>query len=77
MIGCIIYAFSFISLSGKTLELLTTNQRKRVEMHFNWYMESRKGKQNPNMTLEEYLPIKKRDAYIFIVVEIIALLVFI
>jgi len=49
-------------LRGKELPELTHKQANRVGKNFEIYKASRKGRQNPDMTIEEYLPILQKQA---------------
>ena len=77
LIMSIVYACMYMPLRKKTFDTLTPKQLKTVEKNYARYMKTRKGKQTPDMTIEEYLPIIQKQGLTFLIVALIMLPVYI
>ena len=77
MIMSIVYAIQLMPIRGKSLHQLNPAQMKRVEKFFQIYMRTRKGKQTPNMQMEEYLPILQKQALRYLIMAIVILPVYV
>ena len=77
LIMSIVYACMYMPFRGKTLEQLSPKQQATVEKNFSRYMLTKKGKQNPNMSIVEYLPILQKQGLTFLIMAIIILPVYI
>ena len=73
LIASIIYACLLMPLRGKTFYQLNQAQQKRVEKNYRKYMNSRKGRQTPYMTIEQYLPILQKQALTYLIMAIVIL----
>ena len=73
LILSIIYAFTLMPLRGKNFQQLAPKQQERVERYYNKYMTTRKGKQTPNMNIEEYFPILQKQALTYLISAIVLL----
>ena len=71
LIMSIVYACLYMPLRGKEFESLCEKHKKRVEKNFSRYQKTRKGKQNPDMTAEEYLPILQKQGPRFLIAAIV------
>jgi len=71
LIMSIVYACLFMPLRGKNMYQLSPSQQKRVEKHFNQYMQTRKGKKTPYMQIEEYLPILQKQGLTYLIMAIV------
>jgi len=52
----IIYAIQFFPMRGKTPDMLTGDQKRRVHSEYQKFMRTRKGRRNPNFTIDEFYP---------------------
>ena len=77
LIFSIVYACMYMPLRGKSYTELTPAQKEKVAKVFNSYLRTRKGKQTPNMIVEEYLPILQKQALTYLIVAIIMVPVYI
>jgi len=77
LIMSIVYACMYMPLRGKTLQQLTLKQQERVGKNFKSYMATRKGKQNPDMSIEEYLPILQKQGLTYLIMAIVILPIYI
>jgi hypothetical protein len=77
LIVCIVYACMYMPLRGKTFALLTPSQQQKVEKNYNRYMNSIKGRQNPSLKIEEYLPIIQKQALVYLITAIVVLPIYI
>ncbi|MCL2060025.1 MAG: hypothetical protein FWH01_13400 [Oscillospiraceae bacterium] len=64
-------------LRKKSFDTLTPKQLKTVDKNYTRYMKSRKGKQTPDMTIEEYLPIIQKQALTYLIMAAIVLPIYI
>ena len=71
LIMSIVYACLYLPLRGKDFSQLTPKQQQRVEKHFVRHMKSRKGKQTPDMTIEEFLPIIQKQGLTYLIMAIV------
>jgi len=71
LIMCIVYAFQLMPLRGKNMMQLNPAQQQKVAKNFEKYMRTKKGKQTPNMTIEEYLPILQKQAFTYLIIAIV------
>ena len=69
----IFYVCTLMPLRGKSFQQLTPKQLQTLEKHFNTYKRSKKGKQNPSMTNEEYLPIIQKQALNYLIMVAVIL----
>ena len=67
LIACIVYACMLMPLRGKTFQQLKPSQQKTVEKNYLAYMKTKKGKQTPYMSIEEYLPILQKQALSYLI----------
>ena len=77
LIMCIVYACMYMPLRGKAFSQLTPKQQQRVAKNYDRYMKSKKGRQNPGMKIEEYLPILQKQAVTFLIVGIVILPIYV
>ena len=77
LIMSIIYACLLMPLRGKTMQQLTPAQQERVIKNYQRYMKTRKGKQTPNMQIEEYLPILQKQAMTYVIMAIVIVPIYI
>ena len=77
LIMSVIYACMYMPLRGKTFDMLTVSQQKKVQKSYTTYMKSRKGKQNPNMKVDEYLPILQKQAMTYLIMAVVILPIYI
>ena len=77
LIFSIIYACLFMPLRGKTFEQLSDSQKQRVRENYDKYMKTAKGKQTPEMTVEQYLPILAKQGLIYMIVAIVLIPIYI
>lgn len=73
----IIYTCMQMPLRGKTFQQLTPKQQQLVEKNYQRYMVSGKGRQTPNMRIEEYLPILQKQAPMYLVGVVVVLIIYI
>jgi hypothetical protein len=71
LIMSIVYACMYMPLRGKDFEGLTPAQQVRVEKSFSQYMKTKKGKQTPDMKIEEYLLVLQKQGLAFLIVTIV------
>ena len=71
LIFSIIYACSYMPLRGKIFSQLKPKQQKKVEKNYGKYMQTKKGKQTPDMTVEEYLPIIQKQGLTYLIMAIV------
>ena len=68
----IYYACMYMPLRGKAFCQLSENQQSRVEKGYNKYMRTRKGRTNPNMSIEdEYLPMLQKSGMTYLIMAIV------
>jgi len=77
LIMSIVYACLYMPLRGKTLQQLSLKQQERVGKSFKTYMATKKGKKNPDMSIEEYLPILQKQGLTYLIVAIVILPIYI
>ena len=77
LIMCIVYACMYMPLRGKTLQQLSPKQQATVGKNFSKYMLTKKGKQTPNMSIEEYLPIIQKQGLTFLIMAVIILPIYV
>jgi hypothetical protein len=77
LIISIVYACMYMPLRGKTFDKLTPSQQQKVEKNYHRYLKTRKGKQTPNMRIEEYLPILQKQALTYLIMAIVILPIYI
>ena len=51
----------YMPLRGKQLEQLSPKQKQRVAKAYNKHMKSKKGRQMPDMTIEDFLPTLQKQ----------------
>ena len=71
LIMSIVYTCLLMPLRGKDFSQLTPNQQQRVEKHHVRFMKTRKGKQTPGMTAEEFLPVLQKQAITYLIMAIV------
>ena len=73
LIMSIMYACMYMPLRGKTFEELTLAQQKRVEKAYNQYKKTKKGKQDTETSVADYLPnLQKLGKTYLIVASVLA-----
>ena len=77
LIMSIVYACMYMPLRGKALDDMTNKQLKKVEKNYARYMKTKKGKQTPDMGIEDYLPIIQKQALTYLIIAIIMLPIYI
>jgi len=77
LIMSIVYACMLMPLRGKTYQQLSVKQQEKVGKNYNRYMMSKKGKQTPNMSIEEYLPILQKQGLSYLIMAIVILPIYI
>ena len=75
MILMIVDICKILRLKGKTFEQFTPAQQKYAGKFFAKYMKTRKGKKNPGMTINEYLPILQKIGLQYIIFVIFGLFI--
>ena len=70
IIMSIVQACLLMPLRGKTMETLSEPQRDRVLKRFYKFMNTKKGRQNPNMTVEQFLPTLQKQGVAFLITAI-------
>ena len=73
LIMSIIQACMLMPLRGKTIQQLNPTQIQRVEKNYYRYMQTRKGRKNPTMTIFDYLPILQKQALTHLITAIVIL----
>jgi len=71
LIMFIYYSCTLMPLRGMQFSELTPKQLKRVEKHFAKYRRTSKGRQNPDMQIEEYFPILQKQAKTYLISAIV------
>ena len=77
LIMSIVYACMLLPLRGKSFEQLSDAQKTRVQNNFKKYLTTKKGKETPNMTVEEYLPILAKQGIVYLIVAIVMIPIYI
>lgn len=73
LIVSIVYACMYMPLRGKDFSSLNPAQQARVEKSFSQYMRTKKGKQAPDMKIEEYLPVLQKQGLTYLIMAIVVL----
>ena len=73
----IVYVCLLMPLRGKDFQQLNFRQQRRVRKSFMKYRNTRKGRKNPYMTEEEYLPILQKQGLTYLITAIIILPVYV
>ena len=77
LIMSIVYACMYMPLRGKDFNNLSPKQQSKVGKSFEQYKRTRKGKQTPDMRIEEYLPILQKQAITYLIMAIVILPIYI
>ena len=77
LIMSIVYACMYMPLRGKAFDSLTPGQLKKVEKNYKQYMKSKKGKQNPDMSIEDYFPIIQKQGLTYLIMALVVLPIYI
>lgn len=77
IIGLIVVACMYLPLRGKTLESLNPKQRMKLDKQFAVYQHSKKGRQTPEMTVGEYLPILAKKGLNSLIAALIILPIYV
>jgi len=77
LIMSIVYACLYLPLRGKSFDQLSPKQQQRVESNFVKHMNTKKGKQNPSMTIQEYLPIIQKQGLTYLIMAIVILPIYV
>jgi len=77
LILSIVYACMFMPLRGKSFQQLSVKQQEKVGKNYNKYMTTKKGKQTPDMSIEEYLPILQKQGLTYLIMAIVILPIYI
>ena len=77
LIISIIYTCLYMPLRGKTFQQLSAKQQARVGKNFKAYMATKKGNMNPDMSIEEYLPVLQKQGIKYLILAIVVLPIYI
>ena len=77
LIMSIFYACLYMPLRGKTFQQLSAKQQARVGKNYDNYMKTKKAKQTPDMSIEDYLPILQKQAITYVIMAIVILPIYI
>lgn len=77
LIMSIIYACMLMPLRGKTFNQLSPGQQQTVGKNFSKYMNTKKGKQTPDLKIEDYLPILQKQALTYLIMAIVILPIYV
>ena len=73
----IVYAIMLWPYRGKSFHELTPKQQAGVVKRRDAYLKTRKGKQTPQMSVDEYLPVIQKQALTYLILAIVILPIYI
>jgi|GEM_PF-1426165 len=73
LIYLIVKVAQIFPLRGKTPDMLSEAQKQRVHKEYQAFMRTRKGRKNPNMTIDEYYPILQKNGLTLLICLLIIL----
>jgi len=77
LVVLIINAVLYMPMGGKRFEALSPAQQQRAIKNHTRYLNSKKGKLTPNMSIEEYLPTLQKQGRISMIAAIVMLPIYI